>query len=582
MDPKLIVNNALKDLYRARIPLIGFLAVLLFRFIFVMDPFMSFGYSKWLFSPPGDVSEGFSAITYGLMILIGIIVITGWVQSDSLNDNEAFWITRPAREIHLLVAKLANIGFVFILIPSHLDMTIGLLHGAGWNAFWALPNNLWYYSLHFLPILLAATLTPDLPRMILVLIVTIVVASFWTALIGAPISNEFNAYLNNIWEAHLQLILGIAFLAAYLVQSLLRRRKTATKIALAGILLAPLIAFPRFSHSDKELTRKAVPLKDVELDPAEYVYQGWNRERWDLIIDRRFDINDTNPNRILIPLKTQSELVGQGLGRQEHSIRWSRPNWRLKSFFNLLQNTGYSINGISQEDPDYQRGNRVTGRLLDFGRRERFGGFSGKATLDLTNYFSQYELISLKEAPLDEHVRVLENGISSIILYAGYRSQSIEGEEYDGKALSDTKIKVLESRFAESFNSIELDHNEAEIENRILRFYFLYDPTRELLAAGHRQFNNQNRDFHYYKGLWTYGPNLSKREKWMTFRMHHNANYTIDHKQLKLLVIDMKKTGNSVLKSEMEISDLSKHVKAIRELEQSNAGMGRWTREVDP
>jgi len=112
-----------------------------------------------------------------------------------------------------------------------------------------------------------------------------------------------------------------------------------------------------------------------------------------------------------------------------------------------------------------------------------------------------------------------------------------------------------------------------------VRFYFLYDPLNKYLSAAYPQFDPR-RAYHLDMGLPLFGPNIQKRHKWLTFEMQHDNDIAIDRKRLRLVIVDLKKTGNRALSNRMTISDLSKQIDAIRNDPQTNGSSGRWEKTI--
>ena len=104
MDPKLITNNIYKDLYQARYSLALYLAILLIRFLFVSNPLAAFSLPFGFIGFDGDTGIFLAVSTYISLITMSAVLMASWIQADGLNDEDAFWKTRPAREKHLLIA----------------------------------------------------------------------------------------------------------------------------------------------------------------------------------------------------------------------------------------------------------------------------------------------------------------------------------------------------------------------------------------------------------------------------------------------------------------------------------------------
>jgi len=62
--------------------------------------------------------------------------------------------------------------------------------------------------------------------------------------------------------------------------------------------------------------------------------------------------------------------------------------------------------------------------------------------------------------------------------------------------------------------------------------------------------------------------------------MQHDNDIAIDRKRLRLVIVDLKKTGNRALSNRMTISDLSKQIDAIRNDPQTNGSSGRWEKTI--
>ncbi len=558
MDPKFIISNVLKDLYAARFALAIYLVMLSIRFVFVSNPFPAFVGPNHFLENIGNLGLFFAVSTYVSMFMLMLAVVAGWMESDNLNDDEAFWVTRPAREKHLLTAKIASATLAFVIAPTYFDILTGLIGGAGLDVLWVIPNNIWGYGLILLPVLFVASITPDVARTMIIMVATVGLTALWIVFSWLLMTEGLRLQPSPNWEFTIKLILAIGFAAAFVFQSLFRERRKAVKIAFLGVFFAPLIAIPRLTNHQDVILNEANDLESATLVPAQYVRSSYRNV---LGIHRIFRIEDSIPDRVLVPLKTDSVLTSDRGGRQERSTNWRHALWSPAPFLTILENSGY----IMANAPTDQADQTFRSALLAFNKDNEMKAFHDGASLTLSSYFSEYQLVSVKELPLERKNKLFANKILSVVSGNRFYNDRIDEGPKIGLRRQLAKVGVVETRFASSFNSVRSDVPEVERIGNTIRVYFLYDPINSLMSVGRPQFDSSGeRKFHVDAGSPFFGPNMKRRHKLLTFEMDHDENVAIDRKRLKLIVIDVKKSGNRVLQHAMELGDLSEQISAIR------------------
>jgi hypothetical protein len=163
---KLILHNALKDLRAVRGPLALWLAVLVADCVaqsLKVDRFV------------GDVNR---VETLGLVLgVVGLCLVAfGWVlaamivQADPLDNPSAFWLTRPLGPGALLASKLLLILPLFLLLPVGAASAVAAANGArGTLLVQFALERLARDAALLLPVLAAASVAHNLPRVVLVL-----------------------------------------------------------------------------------------------------------------------------------------------------------------------------------------------------------------------------------------------------------------------------------------------------------------------------------------------------------------------------------------------------------------------------
>ncbi len=194
-----------------------------------------------------------SSFVYLLFALALTRVVLAWVlairfvHTDPAEGTDAFWLTRPLSRPTMLAAKALLIGGLLLLVPGVAAVGVFVMNGVPWAAVpaavlqWMLLD-----ALFLLPLTLVATMTRDLARMVLSVLVA---AGAWAG------SQFYGAYwhvmpLENVYfritdraatsAAAVLVIAGAAVLmaSALATQQYLTRRTTRTVMAsVAGLLV---------------------------------------------------------------------------------------------------------------------------------------------------------------------------------------------------------------------------------------------------------------------------------------------------------------------------------------------------------
>ncbi len=549
MDPKLIVNNIIKDFYSTRYALIGFAALLLIRFLFLSNPLATQNLHWAIFYPGWVFPLVFSMFSHGAMLLLGLVIVSKWIHADGLNDDESFWSTRPAREKHLFTAKLSAVAIAFIIVPAFLDLILGILYGAGWNLFWVLPNVIWIHGLHAVVILFLASISSNLGRMILYAVPMIALAAAYSVM-TAGITLGTGLVLSVNWEFTLKLILFLGFASAYVVQSLRRDRKTAIKIAALSIFAAPLVAFPRLSDYRTQALENVTRIENLEIEQGDYIGSLNQRSEtyFRVNVKRAFKLLDQDPNRILVPIKTESELTTSSGVRQTFDQRWVRNTPIHPLLYETLKKFGYDTNGLEEKAYDFNA------ELVSLHPKAELAPYNNEASLSLKNYFSEYRVTSLEEVPL-KRFTPYRNDSDLVSIVSMIRYYSVKQNE-DERILP-LRVFITETEFAPGFNTGSYLTNPYETGKR-LRVYFLYDPVHKLLAGGsvrpHSVIEDSQEPFPPFM------PNLKRAYRPVNFNLVHRRDQAIDRGRLKLLILDLENAGSRVSESQWTFSDLSEQI----------------------
>jgi hypothetical protein len=125
-----------------------------------------------------------ASLVYPLLALSLGRVVLGWVlairivHADPLDGTSAFWLTRPLSPRMLLAAKAGLISALLLVVPAIAALVVFVMNGV---AIVTLPGLIGQWliieALPLLPIVLVATLTRDVARLVLTLLVGLV--SWW-------------------------------------------------------------------------------------------------------------------------------------------------------------------------------------------------------------------------------------------------------------------------------------------------------------------------------------------------------------------------------------------------------------------
>jgi hypothetical protein len=190
-----------------------------------------------------------ASMVYPLLALSLGRVVLGWVlairivHADPLDSTSAFWLTRPLSPRMLLAAKAGLISGLLLVVPAVAALVVFIVNGV---AIATLPGILGQWllieALPLLPIVLVATLTRDVARMVLTLLVSVV---FWSGLqyyclFWSMVPLEFRAVPEWFWtvgRAWLVVGAGVVALSATLIARQYLTRRTAS-IAFAALVAA--------------------------------------------------------------------------------------------------------------------------------------------------------------------------------------------------------------------------------------------------------------------------------------------------------------------------------------------------------
>ncbi len=189
-----------------------------------------------------------ASLAYPLLALSLGRIVLGWVlairivHADPLDGTSAFWLTRPLSPRMLLAAKAGLICALLLVAPAIVALVVFLVNGI---AFAALPGALGQWllieALPLLPIVLIATLTRDVARLVLTLIVGL--GSWWVLRLSSwtwsPLPVELGAPVSD-WQAGvvfawLVVSAGVVALCSALIARHYLARRT------AGVAFAALI-----------------------------------------------------------------------------------------------------------------------------------------------------------------------------------------------------------------------------------------------------------------------------------------------------------------------------------------------------
>jgi hypothetical protein len=194
----------------------------------------------------GSLGFALAALAPGRVVL-GWVLAIRIVHADPLDGTSAFWLTRPLSPRMLLAAKCGLIGALLLAVPAIGALVVFMTNGVAFGALpGLLPEWLLLEALPLLPIVLVATLTRDLARMVLTLIVSFV---FWCGLqyyclFRSIVPLEYREVPGWYWavaRAWLVVGAGVVALSATLIARQYLTRRTA-RIAFAALVAALGIA----------------------------------------------------------------------------------------------------------------------------------------------------------------------------------------------------------------------------------------------------------------------------------------------------------------------------------------------------
>jgi hypothetical protein len=175
-------------------------------------------------------------------------VVLGWVlairivHADPLDGTNAFWFTRPLSPRMLLAAKSGLIGGLLLVVPAAPTLVVFVMNGV---PFVSLPGLLaqWLLleALSLLPLVLVATLTRDLARVVITLLVGIggwgVLQLFCWGSAMRSVEPGYSDWQSSIMRAWLVIGIGVVALCAMLIVRQYLTRRTA-RVAFAALVAA--------------------------------------------------------------------------------------------------------------------------------------------------------------------------------------------------------------------------------------------------------------------------------------------------------------------------------------------------------
>jgi hypothetical protein len=289
---KLIVHHALKDLRAQRWLVAGWAAALLASCVIE-----GLKLDVWFTEPSAPRSGPGSRVSI-LVVLAMTRTVLGWllairiVHADPLDGADAFWLTRPMSPRMLLAAKAGLIGVLLGVIPGVCALVVFAANGVPLHA---LPASVaaWIAADFLLlsPLILLATLTRDLARIVLAVLVGLVL---WNVLQVAATVLQVAVTLDEQLEPGFMALACLSFISAAVLITLslvrwqfLSRRTARTAIAAAivvlvfgatGVLLSAWFR-PALTYHEPSVDHPWSGASRVSLDiPAETIrtmsYQG--------------------------------------------------------------------------------------------------------------------------------------------------------------------------------------------------------------------------------------------------------------------------------------------------------------------
>jgi hypothetical protein len=182
-----------------------------------------------------------------LALSVGRVVL-GWVlairivHADPLDGTRAFWLTRPLSPSMLLAAKGGLLCVLLLVVPGAAALVVFIMNGFAPSS---LPGILGQWllieALPLLPIVLVATLTRDVARMVLTLIAGVVAwgvlqASCWKWSMLSIQPGAVSAWQSSIVQAWLVIGTGVVVLCGTLTARQYLTRRT------SGVAFAALVA----------------------------------------------------------------------------------------------------------------------------------------------------------------------------------------------------------------------------------------------------------------------------------------------------------------------------------------------------
>ncbi len=189
-----------------------------------------------------------ASLAYPLLALSLGRVVLGWVlairivHADPLDSTSAFWLTRPLSPRMLLAAKAGLISALLLVVPAIAALVVFIMNGI---AIATLPGILGQWllieALPLLPIVLIATLTRDVARLVLTLIVGLVSwwvlrLSSWTwSVLPVEVRASVSGWEAGVVFAWLVVAAGVVALCSALIARHYLARRT------AGVAFAALV-----------------------------------------------------------------------------------------------------------------------------------------------------------------------------------------------------------------------------------------------------------------------------------------------------------------------------------------------------
>lgn len=184
-----------------------------------------------------------------IQIAVGGIFAAQLVQCDPQVGTTAFWRTRPIARPTLLASKLATVTVVLLGVPFVVELATCLALGIGaGDSLSAALSGIGIRAVLLAPALTMATVTPDVPRFVVSLILVLLTALLAQLTVFRPLSQAF-ASTDDVWPTTLTtsrflvfyaliVACGVAVVVHQYVSQKTRRSFILVPIALAVCLLA--------------------------------------------------------------------------------------------------------------------------------------------------------------------------------------------------------------------------------------------------------------------------------------------------------------------------------------------------------